>query len=160
MKKITKLITILSLSLFLISCSASTKNVDKMYFYVKDNSSVEDAYYAYSYLTILPDHENETLDLSFKMIYTSADRDNFEASGEVADPYYMEFLELSDLVMNGDIEDTGIVDEQAVLEITVDDKYGKRYEKNVLWDDESLDNESFKSFYLELIDILTVEAPV
>ena len=160
MKKTSKLIAILSLSLFLISCSASTKNVDKMYFFVKDNSSIEEDYYAYSYLTILPDHEVETLELTFKMIYASSERDNFEASGEVAAPYYMEFLELSDLVMNGDIEDTTILDEHAVLEITVDDKYGKRYEQNVLWDDETLDNESFKSFYLELVDILTVEAPV
>ncbi len=160
MKKIFKLCFITVLSLFLVSCAASSKDVSKMYFYVKDTTAVDDEYYAYSYLTVIPDHEAEILELEFKMVYASADQENFEASAQIAGPYFAEFLNLSALVLDGDLENKSSEDTEGVFEITVDDKYGKRYEFNTLWDDESLENESFKSFYLELVDLLTVESPV
>jgi len=44
--------------------------------------------------------------------------------------------------------------------VTLDIKNGSRYDYETSWGDDSLEHQSFKSFYLELVDMLTVEAPV
>jgi len=239
MKKLFNLFLLTLISIFLISCAASPEDVDKMYFYVEDNAEVDYEYYSSSYLTIIPDHERRSLDLEFKMVYENANQKNYESSAELAEPYFEEFLELSALVLEGDLENQSVndIDEEnanknifivsvpfedkvkvvkvvydilgpgslkeakeeivdaapilfkenietaeaeeikakleeagatvelqlfqdveSVFEITVDDKYGKRYAVNTFWNNENV--KSFKSFYLELVDMLTVEAPV
>ena len=53
------------------------------------------------------------------------------------------------------------VDESASLfQVKLDTKNGSRYDYETSWSDDSLEHQSFKSFYLELVDMLIVESPV
>ena len=72
-----KFILLISAFLIFAACSSFSKDVSKMYFYVKDDATVADDYYAYSYLTIVPDHDLMSLDVEFSMIYAGDEQENY-----------------------------------------------------------------------------------
>ena len=155
-----KFILLISAIFIFAACSSSSKDVSKMYFYVKDDATVADDYYAYSYLTIVPDHDLMSLDVEFSMIYAGDEQENFETSAEVAEPYYSSFLELSDKILSQELLSKEVDEASTLFQVTLDDNKDNRHEYKTTWGDESVDLELFKSFYLELVDILTVEVPV
>ncbi len=160
MKNLFKLFLITSLSVLFVACVSGSKDVEKMYFYVKDDAAVADEYYAYSYLTVIPNHEESVLNVDFSIVYTSEEQENYQTSAEVAEPYFTKFLDLSELILSEELVSKEVDESVSLFQVTLDDKSNNRYEYETSWDDDSLEHESFKSFYLELVDMLTVEVPV
>ena len=164
MKKIFFAVLVIVSFLALNACSGSSQ-LKSLTIYV-DDGSISPQYYSETTVTLVPDYEARTLEVSYSEIYPTrteeTEEQDFETSGTVGDEYFDRFEIVVDLLDRS--EELEITDEDIAgsgnFKVTAVDLNGKEAEISTYWVVESDEIETMKTYYLDLTTLLVGDVQI
>lgn len=163
MKKYLLLCGVLVISLVMAGCS-SQQRISSLELKV-DDGQVEPAYFSVTDLKITPDYDKRELKVVYSKAFPQVKGDVPVASeGTVGGDYFDRFELLEDDIYSGAMDSYAggeLKDAtKGTFAVMVAGKDGQNKSYQVGWDESEEMIEDFRSFYLDLVNLLTESVPV